>query len=139
MTNRSEGDERMRKLANFIFDIFEVYLAVVIFAALIALRRADHAGMCPGNADAYPRGLVRFADHVRAVCDGAKAFTVRDLAVDGTVVMERLGIGPGPSVGVVLSQLLEAVLDDPALNERERLLEIAERLYRERITPGSAS
>jgi hypothetical protein len=51
--------------------------------------------------------------------------------------MERLGIGPGPAVGAVLAELLEAVLDDPGLNERERLLEIAERLYRERIAPGS--
>jgi tRNA nucleotidyltransferase (CCA-adding enzyme) len=105
--------------------------------ALIALRRADHAGMCPGNADAYPQGLVRFADHVRAVREGAKVFTVHDLSVDGTVVMERLGIGPGPAVGAVLAELLEAVLDDPGLNEREQLLEIAERLYRERIAPGS--
>jgi tRNA nucleotidyltransferase (CCA-adding enzyme) len=107
--------------------------------ALIALRRADHAGMCPGNANAYPQGLVRFADHVRAVREGSRVFTVRDLAVDGTAIMERLGIPPGPAVGTVLSQLLEGVLDDPALNERERLLEIAERVYRERIAPGSQS
>ena len=35
MTDSSEGDERMRKLVNFIFDIFEVYLAVIVFSALI--------------------------------------------------------------------------------------------------------
>jgi tRNA nucleotidyltransferase (CCA-adding enzyme) len=105
--------------------------------SLIALRRADHAGMCPGNADAYPQGLALFAGRVRDVLGGAKALTVRELAVDGTDVMERLGIRPGPAVGVVLAQLLEAVLDDPALNERERLLEIAERVYRERVAPGS--
>ncbi|MCX7030537.1 MAG: HD domain-containing protein [Spirochaetes bacterium] len=104
---------------------------------LIALRRADHAGMCPGNADAYPQGLALFAAHVRAVLDGAKALTVRELAVDGTDVMDRLGIPAGPAVGTVLAELLEAVLDDPALNERDHLLAIAERVYRERIVPGS--
>jgi tRNA nucleotidyltransferase (CCA-adding enzyme) len=62
---------------------------------------------------------------------------VRELAVDGNAVMDRLGIPPGPVVGTVLAQLLEAVLDDPALNERERLLEIAELVYRERMVPGS--
>jgi tRNA nucleotidyltransferase (CCA-adding enzyme) len=73
------------------------------------------------------------------VREGSRVFTVRDLAVDGTAIMERLGIPPGPSVGTVLSQLLEAVLDDPALNERERLLEMADRVSRERIAPGSQS
>jgi tRNA nucleotidyltransferase (CCA-adding enzyme) len=108
--------------------------------ALIALRRADCAGMCPGvtgGTGAQPRSLQRFADHVRAVLEKAKALTVRELAVDGNAVMDRLGIPPGPVVGTVLAQLLEAVLDDPALNERERLLEIAELVYRERMVPGS--
>jgi tRNA nucleotidyltransferase (CCA-adding enzyme) len=105
--------------------------------ALIALRRADAAGMCPGNTDAQPRSLAEFADHVRAVLGNAKALTVRELAVDGNAIMERLGLPPGPAVGAVLSQLLETVLDDPALNERGRLLDIAERVYRERIAPGS--
>jgi hypothetical protein len=35
----------------------------------------------------------------------------------------------------VLAELLETVLDDPAQNERVRLLDIAERVYRERIAP----
>jgi putative nucleotidyltransferase with HDIG domain len=103
--------------------------------ALIALRRADQAGMCPGNADAYPAGLARFAEHVRAVREGSRALTVRELAIGGTDVMERLGIPAGPAVGKVLAELLETVLDDPAQNERDRLLEIAERVYRERIAP----
>ncbi len=101
--------------------------------ALVALRRADAAGMCPGNGARYPEALARFADRVRAVRAGDRAFTVRELAIGGTEVMERLGIGPGPAVGAVLSGLLDAVLEDPALNERERLLDIAERLYRQRI------
>ena len=69
--------------------------------------------------------------------EGERALTVRELAVDGTDVMERLGIPAGPAVGRILAELLEAVLDDPAQNERERLLEIAGRVYRERIAPGT--
>ncbi len=107
--------------------------------ALIALRRADQAGMCPDNAGGYPQRLAEFAARVREVLEGAKALTVRELAVDGRDVMERLGIAPGPAVGAVLAQLLETVLDDPSLNERERLLGISERVYRERIAPGSRS
>ncbi len=40
--------------------------------------------------------------------------------------------------GRILAELLETVLDDPAQNERERLLEIAARVYRERIEPGTS-
>lgn len=103
--------------------------------ALIALRRADAAGMCPQYALRYPEGLARFADRVRRVREGERAFTVRQLAVGGDEVMKRLGIGSGPTVGAILSALLDAVLDDPARNERGTLLEIAERLYRQRVRP----
>lgn len=44
-----------------------------------------------------------------------------DLAINGTHVMEALGIGPGPRVGQVLRMLQEKVLDDPSLNTEEHL------------------
>ena len=46
---------------------------------------------------------------------------VKDLAVSGADVMRVLGVGPGPQVGQVLNRLLERVLDDPALNQKETL------------------
>ena len=100
---------------------------------IVALRRADQAGMCDGNSAVFPDGLARFAARVQAVREGDRAFTVRELAVDGSDIMGRLGIAPGPAVGTILGALLQAVLEDPALNERERLLEIAGRFYRERM------
>jgi hypothetical protein len=39
--------------------------------------------------------------------------------------MAELGIAPGPRIGELLGRLLEAVLDDPSLNRRDRLLELA--------------
>jgi tRNA nucleotidyltransferase (CCA-adding enzyme) len=53
--------------------------------------------------------------------------------VDGSDIMSHLGIGPGPTVGAILTALLQAVLEDPAQNEKEKLLEIAVRFYRERM------
>ena len=46
---------------------------------------------------------------------------VTDLAIDGKDVMRILGIAPGREIGVILERLLERVLDDPSLNEREKL------------------
>ena len=100
---------------------------------LFALRRADQIGMCAENANVFPQGLALLADRVRAVREGDRAFTVGQLAVDGADIMSHLGIGPGPTVGAILAALLQAVLDDPAQNERERLLEIARRFYGERM------
>jgi hypothetical protein len=35
--------------------------------------------------------------------------------------MRILGIAPSREIGVILERLLERVLDDPSLNEREKL------------------
>ena len=39
--------------------------------------------------------------------------------------LASIGIAPGPAMGAMLKELLETVIDDPSLNERERLLDIA--------------
>ncbi|HVO38977.1 MAG TPA: HD domain-containing protein [Spirochaetia bacterium] len=100
---------------------------------VIALRRADQIGMCRENAAAFPESLADFAARVRSVLQHGRAFTVRQLAVNGRDLMETLQLPPGPGIGAILDELLQAVLDDPALNEKEKLLEIARRFYRERL------
>ncbi len=100
---------------------------------LMALRRADQIGMCPENAQRFPQGLALFAERVKAVKEQGRAFTVSRLAVNGNDIMERLGIAPGPQVGIILNELLQSVLEDPKLNEREKLFEIAGKLLRERL------
>jgi tRNA nucleotidyltransferase (CCA-adding enzyme) len=100
---------------------------------IVALRRADQIGMCKENAEVYPEGLARFADRVTATLKAGRAFTVRQMAVHGDDIMARLGLRPGPQVGIILAELLQAVLDDPSLDEKEKLLEIAEKFYKERL------
>ena len=46
---------------------------------------------------------------------------LRDLAVDGNDLIE-LGFKPGPQLGRILHELLDAVVEDPALNIRDQLL-----------------
>jgi hypothetical protein len=72
---------------------------------------------------------------VRKVLAEQRVFTVKQLAVNGTDIMRRLGLPPGPAIGTILDALLQTALEDPALNEREKLLEIAEKLYRQRMAP----
>ena len=89
--------------------------------ALLALGRADAIGKGrPVEAElaALEELRARIAD---SVAQGA-AFGTRDLAIGGREVMSALGVPPGPLVGRVLERLLEKVLDDPQLNERDALL-----------------
>ncbi|HET7029020.1 MAG TPA: HD domain-containing protein [Candidatus Limnocylindrales bacterium] len=95
---------------------------------LFALREADNAGS----------GLARNADDL----DGLRARISAELAagavldrsalaVDGADLIAELGLTPGPRLGEVIARLFERVVEDPRLNERERLLEIAREISAE--------
>ena len=55
------------------------------------------------------------------------ALSLKDLAVSGRDLIDA-GIAPGKTMGRILDELLEAVLDDPDLNERGALLALAKNL-----------
>ncbi len=88
---------------------------------LFALRAADTKAMEREIEDAY---LEELKSRIQKVIDEEQALHVKDLKVDGKDVMKVLNIEPGPKVGEVLNALLEKVLDDPKLNEREILLKL---------------
>lgn len=90
---------------------------------LFALQEADVRAGVDRNLDAI--------DEMRAKVQEALAqqrpFTRGDLAVNGQDLME-MGILPGAGLGKVLDKLLAAVINNPDLNEREHLLELARRM-----------
>ena len=106
---------------------------------LLALRRADQIGRYGEEHRARPSPrLMALAQRISAVMERREAVTVRDLAVNGSDLMAHLKLAPGPIIGILLRQLLEAVLEDPALNERDRLLTIAGNFHR-RLADSSAA
>jgi tRNA nucleotidyltransferase/poly(A) polymerase len=91
------------------------------------LRRADAfamAGIEPGAEFLLP--LVNRVDKVLA---GSRAFSLKDLTVSGKDLM-TININPGKTMGIILQELFDTVVDDPSMNTREKLLEIAENLNR---------
>jgi tRNA nucleotidyltransferase (CCA-adding enzyme) len=60
----------------------------------------------------------------RRVIGAASPLTIADLAVTGDDLLAA-GIPKGPAVGRTLRQLLDRVLEDPGLNTKGRLLELA--------------
>ena len=98
---------------------------------VLSLRRADQIGHCRERR--ISTNLIAFEQRISAVLARQPAFTLRDLAVHGDDLIAELELAPGPIVGTLLNQLLEAVLDDPELNRRDTLLAIARNFYRSRL------
>jgi tRNA nucleotidyltransferase (CCA-adding enzyme) len=86
---------------------------------LVAHRRAD---LRAKDRDADPVEQLRAA----LERERSRPHRLADLAVDGDDLI-GLGHRPGPPLGRLLQELLDAVVDDPSLNTREQLLERARR------------
>lgn len=93
---------------------------------LLDLRRADVVGQGMGGKT---DDVDELETRIKAELEKKPPFSVRDLAVSGHDVMEHLQIPAGPAVGKVLNYLLEQVLDDPSLNEKNTLLKLANDYY----------
>lgn len=86
---------------------------------LVDLRIADKKG------GAYPnqlKGILRLKRRIQEELDKKPPFGPKDLALNGHDLM-NLGYPEGPVLGQILKKLVELVLDDPALNTRQSLLE----------------
>ncbi len=93
---------------------------------LFALRAADVIGK--GHGDDPEPELAPIRQRVGDELQKRSALAVGDLAVNGKDIMSALGVRPGPQVGRVLRGLLERVLEDATLNQRDTLLAIASEL-----------
>jgi tRNA nucleotidyltransferase (CCA-adding enzyme) len=90
-------------------------------ADLFDLRLADVIGQ--GLGGGFPPQLERMRRRIQAVLEDTHVFGIRDLAVDGHDVMRVMGLPPGREVGEILARLLDQVIEQPALNTRETLIE----------------
>ena len=89
---------------------------------IYALRRADAYGT---NGQEPPwNSLLPLVNRVEDILAQNKILSLKDLAISGKDLI-ALGIPPGKHMGIILNELLEAVLDDPELNRKDKLLEIA--------------
>jgi tRNA nucleotidyltransferase (CCA-adding enzyme) len=94
---------------------------------LYQLNEADVLGK-GRDVTADLANLAALKQHVERVLAAGAALTTRDLAVDGRVLMQELGMKPGPDLGRILRALLDEVVEDPSKNQRETLLERARAL-----------
>ena len=93
---------------------------------LIDHKQADLLGKRGSDGEPPPLDELERLEHFREVVEQERSSPHRlcDLAVDGNDLIE-LGVRPGPQLGRILHELLDAVVDEPALNTRDRLLACA--------------
>jgi tRNA nucleotidyltransferase (CCA-adding enzyme) len=89
---------------------------------LFALRAADD--VASGVRDPAVGGWQELRRRTAAAI-ASDPLEAKHLAVSGDDLVAELGIGPGPVIGRLLAALLEEVIEDPTLNSRDRLLDLA--------------
>jgi putative nucleotidyltransferase with HDIG domain len=91
---------------------------------LFKLRKSDRAG------NGYRKQPVTdrqrdFEDRIIKVFGSSNGFTIKDLDINGDILMEYFNLTPGKQIGEILNYLLGVILEYPELNERRELLNAA--------------
>ena len=123
--DRNQTDSAVRRLMRNI-NLTEEYMdrQKIRRFPLFQLRVADRLGngyknipITPKQKDMEERMLRLYAE--------SNCFSVKNLKVDGNDLMTEFGLKPGIIIGHILNKLLEAVLDNPELNNKEDLLKLS--------------
>lgn len=98
-----------------------VRLGPEAYPDIFELKRADILAQSEYKRQEKLQYLKEYEACYRKILEKNQCLSIKDLAVNGRDLME-LGIPAGPGLGSCLKKLLELVLDDPALNTKESLL-----------------
>ena len=92
------------------------------FPDYLKLARADALAQNPAL---LPEKLARLSEIERLyteILEAQNCLSLKDLAVTGRDLIDA-GVKPGPTLGVILNAMLEAVIEHPEYNTKEYLLE----------------
>ena len=100
-----------------------------LFPLYLKVQRADILAQNPVTQERKLADLAEMERLYKKILKEQSCFTLKQLAVTGHDLMDA-GIPAGPELGNILNHLLEAVIEDPQKNERERLIEQALEFYK---------
>lgn len=101
---------------------------------LFALRLADIHGMyntAPVPGSAVYLNLAEFKKRIERIIQEKAALSLKDLMVNGNDLMQN-GIPKGKAIGGILKELFETVTESPDMNQKEKLIELAMNIYKEK-------
>ena len=89
---------------------------------LLKLREADRIGS--GNRkDKESKAIPKLLARIDKIIEAENAITVKDLKIDGNDLIREFNLKQGPMIGKILNYLLDLILDEPDLNEKDILIE----------------
>ena len=91
---------------------------------LFTLQIADIKGCKPRHDF---NKILKVKSRVEKILNNQEPLMIKDLKVTGYDLMD-IGISPGAKMGEILEKLLQVVLEKPELNDREKLLKIANKI-----------
>jgi tRNA nucleotidyltransferase (CCA-adding enzyme) len=97
------------------------------YPALFTVKRADMLAQSTFRRAEKMAWLEDYQKLYQKIMDEQQCISIKELAVNGSDLIAD-GMQPGKEIGEVLKQLLEMVLEDPAQNTRENLLELAHKI-----------
>lgn len=87
---------------------------------LMRLRIAD--ATANPKSEFNPQEIEVLSERISEVRAKEMALKIEDLDISGGDLMAEFGLEPGPRLGEILRYLLDQVIEDPKVNERENLL-----------------
>lgn len=100
-----------------------------LFPMMMSVIRADNLAKSPMAIEQILPAIDQLAVMYEEILADEDCLTLKDLAVNGGDLIAA-GMKPGPAMGRVLSEMLELVLEDPAKNKKQYLLNLFQNMIR---------
>ena len=97
------------------------------FRNLIEVKYADIKAQNPEYFKDRELALNEVREKLNIILEQQQCFSIKDLKINGRDII-NLGIKQGKEIGIILNKLLEVVIDDASLNNREYLIDYARRI-----------
>ena len=94
------------------------------FLRLLDVMKADVLAQSDFLREQKLENIEKYGREYERIVKEGECCSLKELAVGGRDLIDA-GIAPGPVMGEILGKLLERVLEDPSLNERDTLLLLA--------------
>lgn len=100
-----------------------MFYKYINFHDFLRLKIADRNGSIRKNK--YELNLIKdILKKKKEIEKQNSAFKIKDLKINGFEIMKIKNLTPGPEIGLILEKLLEIVIDNPELNNKEKLTQI---------------
>nr|WP_034869297.1 HD domain-containing protein [Clostridium lundense] len=94
-----------------------------LFVDLLKVKEADIKAQNPRFYEERHMKLLEIEKKLNSILQQRQCFSLKDLDVNGKDLIE-LGLAQGKEIGKMLNELLEIVMENPELNNKEELINI---------------